>query len=793
MKICSRPPCLLAALFVALCTVLVASSAAAQQLTRGPYLQVGTPSSMTVVWRTDVSSAGVVRYGTAADALNSTANATAVGTQHEVRITGLAPSTRYFYSVGTATTRLAGADADHYFVTAPTTGSRTRFRAWVVGDSGNGSSAQRRVRDAMLAEVGQDLPDIYLHMGDMAYTDGTDQQFQLYFFDIYQQVLRNTVSWATLGNHEGHSSSSSTQSGPYYDAYVLPKSAEAGGMSSGTEAYYSFDYANVHFVVLDSYDSPRGVGGAMLNWLQADLGATDQEWIIAFWHHPPYTKGSHNSDTESALRQMRENALPILEAAGVDMVLAGHSHIYERSFLVHGAYATPTVAAGHIVDDGDGKPEGAGAYQKQSGAQDGAVYVVAGHGGAGLSGTADHPLMYFSEKIHGSCMLEINGSTLTLKNIRHDGVISDNFTLIKGDGVVLTYVRGGEELLVGSEVELRWISSGATNAVRLDYSSDDGTSWRPIAELSDVNRYRWLVPSRPVAKARIRVVDIDTPTNFDVSGAFAITTNTSRTVIPFGDVWKYSDRDVDHAAAWRDLAYDDAAWPEGPAQLGYGDGDEATVIHSQNPNIASVYFRKGFWLEGEVNQAELDMLFDDAIAVWINGTEITAHNMGNGYAHASFASSASADNERARHVLDLSVNNPFVAGPNVVTALVKQANASSSDLSFDLQLRLRIEVELPPLGDDVGNPPDAGTANTDATTPTDDTGPPPTIGDAATLADLGQSHDTERPDDLQTIPSAIDVQGTDGCQCRVASGQIAPTGLLAVLFAALLIWRRRRT
>ncbi len=78
--------------------------------------------------------------------------------------------------------------------------------------------------------------------------------------------------------------------GPYYDMFTLPAAGEAGGIASGTEAYYSFDYANIHFICLDSYDVDRSVDGAMLTWLEYDLVATTADWIIAFWHHPPYTK-----------------------------------------------------------------------------------------------------------------------------------------------------------------------------------------------------------------------------------------------------------------------------------------------------------------------------------------------------------------------------------------------------------------------------------------------------------------------------------------------------------------------
>jgi hypothetical protein len=86
------------------------------------------------------------------------------------------------------------------------------------------------------------------------------------------------------------------------------------------------------------------------------------------------------------------------------------------------------------LDDGNGKPTGDGPYQKAPGitSHGGSVYVVAGHGGAATGGTLDHPVMYFSETLHGSCILDISGSTLTLTNVRASGVVSDTFQIMKG-------------------------------------------------------------------------------------------------------------------------------------------------------------------------------------------------------------------------------------------------------------------------------------------------------------------------------------------------------------------------
>ena len=103
----------------------------------------------------------------------------------------------------------------------------------------------------------------------------------------------------------------------------------------------------------------------MITWVTADLAATDQDWVIAYWHHPPYTKGSHDSDFETELIEMREVFLPVLEQGGVDLVLAGHSHVYERSFLLDQHYGdSTTLTAAMKLDAGSGRPEDTGAYQK---------------------------------------------------------------------------------------------------------------------------------------------------------------------------------------------------------------------------------------------------------------------------------------------------------------------------------------------------------------------------------------------------------------------------------------------
>lgn len=428
----------LAAALISSAAVLGATAPGATpaQVTRGPYLQQATPASVVVRWRTDVATDSRVRYGDAPSGLTFTADDFAPTTEHVVELSGLEPETTYFYAVGTSGGDLAGGDAGTFFVTPPPAGTPRAIRVWVIGDSGTANADARAVRDAYLSFTGTRHTDLWLTLGDNAYSTGTDAEYQAALFDTYPSLLATSVVWPAFGNHDGGSADAATQSGPYFDVFTLPAAAEAGGVASGTEAYYSFDHANVHFVVLDSHGSDRSPGGAMRLWLAADLAATDADWVIATWHHAPYTRGSHDSDLELPLVEMRENLVPVLEDGGVDLVLAGHSHSYERSFLLDGYYGTSeTLDGSMIVDGGDGEAAGDGAYAKPTagrGPHEGAVYVVAGSAGRLGGGALDHPAMVVSLNVLGSVVLDVEGHELEATFLDATGAVADRFTLVKG-------------------------------------------------------------------------------------------------------------------------------------------------------------------------------------------------------------------------------------------------------------------------------------------------------------------------------------------------------------------------
>ncbi len=406
------------------------------RVVRGPYLQSAAPTAITICWRTAGPSDAGVWLGPTPSSLKLVRTATTPAKDHAVRLTGLSPDTTYFYAVGTSRLPLAGGGTGFRFKTPPGPSSTKPIRIWVLGDCGTGNATARAVRDAFEGFHGAKDADLWLLLGDNAYYTGRDDEYQDKFFAVYPEQCRRLPLWPALGNHDGYSANSAKQSGPYYDIFSLPSKGESGGVPSGTESYYSFDHGPIHFVCLNSFDEARSRNGAMLKWLARDLAAAKARWLIAFWHHPPYSKGSHDSDRETNLIDMRREALPLLEAHGVDLVLGGHSHSYERSMLLDGHYGpSTTLAASNLLDRGDGRADGDGIYAKATAGlapREGTVYVVAGSSGWVGGGRLDHPAMAVSLRVPGSLVLDVRGDRLEGSFLDAGGRIRDRFTIRKG-------------------------------------------------------------------------------------------------------------------------------------------------------------------------------------------------------------------------------------------------------------------------------------------------------------------------------------------------------------------------
>jgi hypothetical protein len=357
-----------------------------------PYLGETTSSSVVLSWATAGSGPGEVRYSRdhsyslVVPALISVRDGK---TWYSTTIPGLLPDTAYHYRV-----YVDGLDLTPWsqisFHTAPATSS-SAFTFAVLGDSRPWHLSSPPSEGALAVAAGMDRHsfDLVLHTGDIVYNggvcSGADSSWQQYVracFDLYRGLLGDTPLYPAVGNHELAGGDCGYQA--YTDVYHLPANAPAGN----EEVYYSFNWRNVHFVALDT-SQPYTTGSPQLDWLVQDLQSNTQTWTVVFFHHPAYSSGNHGSTPE-----VQTYLVPVFETYGVDLVLTGHDHHYERTCPVRAGSCTAI--------------------------EDGVVYYVTGGGGAPLrdvSGdwfTAHSESVYhFLEVVVDGCRLEVHGLDTT--------------------------------------------------------------------------------------------------------------------------------------------------------------------------------------------------------------------------------------------------------------------------------------------------------------------------------------------------------------------------------------------
>lgn len=418
-----------------------------QKIIRGPYLQMAGPSSMTVRFRTDGAVNAEVGISVDAKTFTRTKKTGAPSTEHAILLDSLSPSKTYYYRIKSGTNTVG--DSTYFFKTAPAVGSTEKFRFWSLGDMYPGTT-QNRVYEAYQKYNGATYTNFLLTVGDNTYNGGSDGGFQSNFFDVYQPgtFMRQTAIFMGIGNHDydGYAQVQDNADMGYFQIFNMPTKGELGGVPSGSEAYYAYDYANVHFVSLDSYARGRDgklltdAGSEQMAWLIQDLQSTKQKWKIVYFHHSPYTKGTYDSDVWENLKQPRLVLTPVLEKYGVDLVLSGHSHVYERSKPMKGftGLAAEFNPAVNWTQTSSGKynlTANSCAYMYSSSqASNGVVYVVNGVGGAtgAMRASAPHPAMETSQPgIGGSMIFEIEGGRLDAKFLTENGDIADQFTIFK--------------------------------------------------------------------------------------------------------------------------------------------------------------------------------------------------------------------------------------------------------------------------------------------------------------------------------------------------------------------------
>ncbi|NOK06021.1 MULTISPECIES: metallophosphoesterase [Myxococcus] len=427
--------------------MLLASTASAGTLYRDPYLQKVGPDTATIAFRLAANCQAEVRYGEGA--ANQSAPSQDGGTLHAVVLTGLKPGTEYTYEVSACGLRTQL----NRFRTAPVPGTRSvHFVA--VGDFGTGGSNQKQVAAAMVKRQAE----LFVALGDNAYAAGTEAEIQNNLFVPMEALLAQVPFFAALGNHEYVTN----QGQPYLDNLYLPTNNP-----EGTERYYSFDWGHVHFVALDSNcavglaSADRCTRDAQKAWLERDLAGSTQPWKIVFFHHPPWSSGEHGSQLS-----MRRHFGPIMEKYGVDLVLTGHDHNYERSKPMKGDAV-------------------AGSGEK------GIPYLVVGGGGATLRklpGSKPDWSVIRDNQAYGFLDVTVVDGTLTAQLLGVNGDTVDRFTLQKElppqeqlpDGA-LTLAVEGERGVAPHRAIFRATPSLEAATVTWDFG-DGGTAEGEVAE-----------------------------------------------------------------------------------------------------------------------------------------------------------------------------------------------------------------------------------------------------------------------------------------------------------------------
>ena len=289
-----------------------------------------------------------------------------------------------------------------------------------------------------------------------------------------------------LGNHEyaNNAARQDDHNIDYLKMFTLPANGECGGVPSGKEEYYSFDYGDIHFICLDSYGEEQNkrfsdTTSTQILWLKNDLAANQRKWTIAYWHHPPYTMGSQSSDTDPELIPIRSNLIRILERYGVDLVLSGHSHVYERSYLIHDHYGLENSFSfsANAISTSSAKYDGStnSCPYKSTAAKikHGTMYIVSGSAGrlGGMQSSFPHAAMYYSNATNGgSLVIEIEGNRLDGKFVAADNSIKDQFTILKDVNKVtnVALTAGQTATLTASWIgNYNWNTNATTRSINI--------------------------------------------------------------------------------------------------------------------------------------------------------------------------------------------------------------------------------------------------------------------------------------------------------------------------------------
>lgn len=596
----------------------------------------------------------------------------------------------------------------------------------VIGDYGLAGENEAAVSELVAGWN----PALVLTTGDNNYFDGSDELIDENIGQYYHGFISPYVGtygegadinrfFPTLGNHDWMT----TDAVPYLGYFELP----------GNERYYDFTWGDAHFFAVDSDPhEPDGVTSDSLQgaWLRDALAASTAPWNIVYFHHAPYSSGTHESSSSMQWP---------FEEWGADLVLAGHDHDYERVVTDGLPYVVVGTGGGDLrpfgPDQVDGSQAGLdlvfgallleitstrlrGSFQTVDGVLFDRFDLLAGERFDGertwVSGGADWrylddgvgppdgwtepefadsawaqgaaPLGYGEDDIvtevsYGSASSDKHVTTWFRREFEldgPDGASALRVSLRRDDGA-LVYLNG--HLVMRSNMPDGTVTADtlATAAI----SGDDEKTWSEATVSPNL-----LEDGVNVVAVEVHQADV---TSSDLALDVELTGTVGRALLETGGTWSYLDTGSAPAQGWETADFDPSGWSTGPSPLGYGQGDEATTVDygdATNKHVTT-WFRGEFEVEdpGGYSSLLLRLVRDDGAIVYLNGHEVVRHNLPAG---------AVTENTPAYYEMvgwwetlaseTLLPADMLVAGTNVVAAEVHQATPDSSDLRFDLEV-----------------------------------------------------------------------------------------------------------
>ena len=312
---------------VLLLLVGAADLAAAEKIAGGPFVVNATSREATVVW---IVQTDELRLQPPGNAKPRTSPSLRV---EKTTLTGLKPNTHYEYGVGWQD---AGTGS---FKTAPANSDPAPYQFVVYGDTRTRHDVHRDVMEAISK---REMPDFVLHTGDLV-ADGNDSSLWPVFFDIERDLLRHTVFFPSLGNHERNAN---------YFRDIFQKNAP----------YYSFNWGNGHFIVMNSDVDNAASNGReqdafwteQTHWIEDDLEThQDADFRFVIAHHPPFTAVARRQGDNPHMTAL----VPMFEKYHVSAAFFGHDHNYQH-YLKNGVHYLVTGGGGAPLYDVDKPAKG---------------------------------------------------------------------------------------------------------------------------------------------------------------------------------------------------------------------------------------------------------------------------------------------------------------------------------------------------------------------------------------------------------------------------------------------------